>query len=72
MPFDVTVDEQIDAMAARLTREWGQLDILVHAVASRRARPSTGAYRHHYARAFRIAHDVSATASRPWPARPPC
>ena len=33
MPLDVQVDEQIEAAFARLKLEWGQLDILVHAVA---------------------------------------
>src|SRR5215475_13523740 len=33
MPLDVTLDEQIDAAFARLKSEWGQLDIVIHAVA---------------------------------------
>jgi enoyl-[acyl-carrier protein] reductase I len=33
LPLDVTVDAQIDAAFDRLKREWGHLDILVHAVA---------------------------------------
>jgi len=33
MPLDVTDDVQIDAAFALLKREWGALDILVHAVA---------------------------------------
>src|SRR6202163_2250213 len=33
MPLDVTVDAQSDAAFELLGREWGQLDIVVHAVA---------------------------------------
>src|SRR5262249_48227401 len=33
MPLDVTVDGQIDAAYALLEREWGALDVVVHAVA---------------------------------------
>ena len=33
MPLDVQFDDQIDAAFAVLKREWGQIDILVHAVA---------------------------------------
>ena len=33
MPLDVTVDGQIDSAFALLGREWGQLDIVIHAVA---------------------------------------
>ncbi|MGH8142987.1 MAG: SDR family oxidoreductase, partial [Steroidobacteraceae bacterium] len=33
MPLDVQSDDQLDAAFALLGREWGQLDILVHAVA---------------------------------------
>ncbi|MGB9333072.1 MAG: SDR family oxidoreductase, partial [Steroidobacteraceae bacterium] len=33
MPLDVTADDQTDAAFERLKSEWGQLDIVVHAVA---------------------------------------
>ena len=33
MPLDVTVDGQIDSAFDVLKREWGQLDIVIHAVA---------------------------------------
>ena len=33
MPLDVTDDAQIDAAFAKLKSDWGNLDILVHAVA---------------------------------------
>src|SRR5258706_11392059 len=60
MPLDVTVDEQIEAMAARLTQEWGQLDILVHAVAFAPREAIDGSFTANTSReAFRIAHDVS-------------
>jgi len=60
MPLDVTVDEQIDATAARLAREWGQLDILVHAVAFAPREAIDGSFTANTSReAFRIAHDVS-------------
>src|SRR5712672_2164520 len=60
MPLDVTVDEQIEAMAARLTQEWGQLDILVHAVAFAPREAIDGSFTANTSReAFRIAHDIS-------------
>src|SRR5471030_1843419 len=34
MPIDVQLDDQIDAAFGLLAREWGQIDILVHGVAS--------------------------------------
>jgi enoyl-[acyl-carrier protein] reductase I len=60
MPLDVTVDEQIDAAFARLKREWGHLDILVHAVAFAPREAIAGSFTQNTTReAFRIAHDVS-------------
>jgi enoyl-[acyl-carrier protein] reductase I len=60
MPLDVTVDEQIAAVAARLKQEWGQLDILVHAVAFAPREAIEGSFTANTSReAFRIAHDVS-------------
>ncbi len=60
MPLDVTVDEQIDAAAARLARDWGHLDILVHAVAFAPREAIEGRFTTNTSReAFRIAHDVS-------------
>ncbi len=60
MPLDVTVDEQIDAAFALLKREWGQLDIVVHAVAFAPREALTGSFVDNTTReAFRIAHDVS-------------
>src|SRR3984885_13632800 len=60
MPMDVQLDEQIDAAFALLAREWGQLDILVHAVAFAPREALAGSYTANTSReAFRIAHDVS-------------
>jgi enoyl-[acyl-carrier protein] reductase I len=60
MPLDVTVDEQIAAVAARLQQEWGRLDILVHAVAFAPREAIEGSFTANTSReAFRIAHDVS-------------
>jgi enoyl-[acyl-carrier protein] reductase I len=60
MPIDVQVDEQIDAAFALLAREWGQIDILVHAVAFAPREALAGSFSANTSReAFRIAHDVS-------------
>jgi enoyl-[acyl-carrier protein] reductase I len=60
MPLDVTLDEQIDAAFARIRIEWGQLDVLVHAVAYAPREALTGSFVQSTSReAFRIAHDVS-------------
>ena len=60
LPLDVTVDEQIDAVAARLGRDWGHLDILVHAVAFAPREAIDGSFTANTSReAFRIAHDIS-------------
>ena len=44
MPLDVTLDEQCDAAFERLAREWGELDILVHAVAYAPREALTGGF----------------------------
>ena len=60
MPLDVTVDREIDAACERLKREWGELDILVHAVAYAPREALTGDFVSSTTRdAFRVAHDVS-------------
>jgi enoyl-[acyl-carrier protein] reductase I len=60
MPLDVTIDTDIEAAAARLQREWGQLDIMVHAVAFAPREAIDGSFTANTSReAFRIAHDVS-------------
>jgi len=60
MPLDVSDDAQCDAAFALLKREWGQLDILVHAVAYAPREALTGRFVGATSReGFRIAHDVS-------------
>jgi len=60
MPLDVQIDEQIDAAFAQLARDWGQLDIVVHAVAFAPREALAGGFTASTSReAFRIAHDVS-------------
>src|ERR1700741_1445214 len=60
MPLDVTVDGQIDAAYELLKREWGTLDIVVHAVAFAPREALTGTFVAATSReGFRVAHDVS-------------
>src|SRR5438270_2240591 len=60
MPLDVTLDEQCDAAFERLAREWGELDILVHAVAYAPREALTGSFLEATRReGFRVAHEVS-------------
>jgi enoyl-[acyl-carrier protein] reductase I len=60
MPLDVTVDDQTDAAFARIKREWGGIDIVVHAVAFAPREALTGTFLDATTReGFRIAHDVS-------------
>jgi enoyl-[acyl-carrier protein] reductase I len=60
MPLDVSVDGQIDAAFDLLKREWGHLDILIHAVAFAPREAIAGSFVENTSReAFRIAHDVS-------------
>jgi enoyl-[acyl-carrier protein] reductase I len=60
MPLDVTVDAQCDAAFALLKSEWGQLDIVVHAVAFAPREALTGSFVSATSReGFRVAHDVS-------------
>jgi enoyl-[acyl-carrier protein] reductase I len=61
MPMDVTDDAQIDAGFDLLKREWGHLDIVVHAVAHAPREALMGGFVEATTReAFRSAHDVSA------------
>lgn len=60
LPLDVTNDGEIDAAFALLGREWGSLDVLVHAVAYAPREALTGAFVDATTReSFRIAHDIS-------------
>ena len=59
MPLDVTVDGQVDSAFDLLKREWGQLDIVIHAVAFAPREAIAGSFTANTTReAFRIAHDV--------------
>ena len=60
MPLDVQLDEQIDAAFELLGRQWGQLDIVVHAVAFAPREALAGSFTANTSReAFRVAHEVS-------------
>ncbi len=60
LPLDVGTDAQIDEAFDRLRREWGHLDIVVHAVANAPREALTGGFVDSTSReAFRAAHDVS-------------
>jgi enoyl-[acyl-carrier protein] reductase I len=60
LPLDVTDDAQTDAAFALLKREWGSLDVLVHAVAFAPREALTGSFVEATSReSFRIAHDIS-------------
>ncbi|MEJ0100715.1 MAG: enoyl-ACP reductase [Pseudomonadota bacterium] len=60
LPLDVTIDSQTDAVFAALGKEWGSLDILVHAVAFAPREALAGDFVNGTSReAFAIAHDVS-------------
>jgi enoyl-[acyl-carrier protein] reductase I len=60
LPLDVTVDAQIDAVFATLKQDWGNLDILVHAVAYAPADALAGDFVSSTTRQnFAVAHDVS-------------
>ena len=60
MPLDVQFDDQIDGAFALLQREWGALDILVHAVAFAPREALSGSFTANTSReAFRTAHEVS-------------
>ncbi len=60
LPLDVTADEQVDGAFDVLKREWGQLDIVIHAVAFAPSEAIKGSFTTNTSReAFRIAHEVS-------------
>src|SRR5260370_41353545 len=60
MRLDVTIDAQSDAAFELLRGEWGQLDILVHAVAYAPREALTGTFLQATSReGFRVAHEVS-------------
>jgi enoyl-[acyl-carrier protein] reductase I len=58
--LDVTNDAEIDTAFATLKKEWGSLDVLVHAVAYAPREALAGGFTESTSReAFRVAHDVS-------------
>jgi enoyl-[acyl-carrier protein] reductase I len=60
LPLDVARDEEIAAAFDFIRREWGSLDILVHAVAFAPREALTGSFLENTSReAFQIAHDIS-------------
>jgi enoyl-[acyl-carrier protein] reductase I len=60
VPLDVQRDEEIAAAFDTLKREWGNLDILVHAVAYAPREAIMGSFIENTTReAFRMAHDIS-------------
>ena len=60
LPLDVTVDAQVDAVFEALKRDWGSLDIVIHAVAFAPREALAGSFTQSTSReAFAIAHDVS-------------
>jgi enoyl-[acyl-carrier protein] reductase I len=60
VPLDVASDADIDAAYATLTRVWGHMDILVHAVAFAPREALEGGFTTATTReAFRVAHDIS-------------
>jgi enoyl-[acyl-carrier protein] reductase I len=60
LPLDVSQDAQIDALFETLKREWGSLDVLVHAVAFAPREALMANFVEATSReAFRIAHDIS-------------
>lgn len=60
LPLDVTNDAQLDAVFEHLQREWGHLDIVIHAVAFAPREALAGGFTQSTTReAFAIAHDVS-------------
>ena len=60
MALDVAADGQCDSAFELLKREWGELDIVVHAVAIAPREALTGTFLQATSReGFRLAHDVS-------------
>jgi enoyl-[acyl-carrier protein] reductase I len=60
LPMDVTVDSQVAEVFAELGRQWGSLDVLVHAVAFAPREALAGDFIDSTSReAFALAHDVS-------------
>jgi enoyl-[acyl-carrier protein] reductase I len=59
LPCDVSRDEDLDALAESLQREWGGLDFVVHSVAYALREELDGAFLDTSREGYRIAQDVS-------------
>jgi enoyl-[acyl-carrier protein] reductase I len=60
LPLDVSSDDEIEQMYARLGEQWPQFDVLVHSVAFAPREQLAGGYLDSVTReGFRVAHDVS-------------
>jgi enoyl-[acyl-carrier protein] reductase I len=59
LPCDVTNDEEIDAVFARVGEEFGQLDTLVHSVAFAPKEELEGDFINTSRAGFKLAHDIS-------------
>jgi enoyl-[acyl-carrier protein] reductase I len=60
LPCDVTKDEEIDKVFARLEQEWGGLDILIHAIAFANKEDLANPFVQTSRAGFHLAMDVSA------------
>ncbi|MFQ5902847.1 MAG: enoyl-ACP reductase [Candidatus Binatia bacterium] len=60
LPCDVTKDEEIDGVFQTLRREWGSLDILIHAIAYAAKEDLSNPYLQTSRQGFHLALDVSA------------
>src|SRR4051812_942296 len=60
LPCDVTKDEEVEKVFARLKQEWGGLDILVHAIAFANKEDLSNPYVQTSRAGFHLAMDVSA------------
>lgn len=59
-PCDVTKDEELDAVFDKIGQTWGELDVLIHAVAFANREDLEGRYLDTSREGFRLAHDISA------------
>lgn len=59
-PCDVTKDEELDAVFDKIGATWGELDVLIHAVAFANREDLEGRYLDTSREGFRLAHDISA------------
>ncbi|MGZ9587137.1 enoyl-ACP reductase FabI [Paenibacillus marinisediminis] len=60
LPCNVTVDEEIDTLAAQLKEEFGVLHGLVHSIAFAKTEELEGLYAETSRAGFALAHDISA------------